>query len=58
MATTDYNYINGQYRELIRREERRTGRHDDFDGSDPFDRVTNHDDDVMDDYSLYRLGIK
>ena len=57
MATTQYN-TDAQFRQLLQREDRRTSRHVDLDGQDPFDRVTDHDDDEVDDYSLYRLGIK
>ena len=58
MATTQY--MTRQYTEFIARENRRLGRHDgERDAAtDPFDKATDHDDDEVDDYALYRLGIK
>jgi hypothetical protein len=59
MATTQYSNMIREYQELIRREDRRTGRQDDFEGRDPFDKATDHDDDgETDDFALYRLGVK
>lgn len=55
MATA---WTNDEWRTFLREQDNRLGRYNDFEGDDPFDRLTEHDDDETDDYALYRLGIK
>jgi hypothetical protein len=57
MATTQYSSLIREYQELIRREDRRGGRHRNEDGVDPFDKVS-VDEDEIDEFALYRLGVK
>ena len=56
MATTGFSAE--MWNEFISMQDRRRHRHADFEGEDPFDKATEHDDDETDDYALYRLGVK
>lgn len=57
MATTNYGRVNGEYERFVRRENARLDRSVQLEGTDNFDKVTDHDDEEIDDYALYRLGI-
>lgn len=57
MAFTGFSRVFNQYDEFVERENDRLSRYRELEGTDNFDKVTDHDDDETDDYALYRLGI-